>query len=410
MNILLLFGLMLSCLTEPLVCLFTDLDGNLRGMTIPTQEIKNFFKKGATVDGSSLKGCTNINKSDLLIKPDLDSIREGTNHSYVFCNLNVNENEPFYACSRNFLKKALTNLKNETNCDLLVGAELEFYLVDENNNPVDQEGYFSINTGSKIKNIAQSLLKELYKYDIQAEKFHHEVSPGQYEISLKYNQALKIADDIVLARQIISNVATKHKLKAIFTPKPFKQYNGSGMHIHYSLQKNKFNVFYDQANGFSDLAKKFIGGNLKYIQELALLTNFSAESYDRLVPGFEAPIIVCWGQKNRSAMIRQPLIQGSEEEIIAGTRVELRNPDCQNPYLAISAIAISGLAGIKENIKAPEQINENLYKLSKDKIQELNLNFLPTSLDEALHKFENCNIIGIFSELKNNIIELKKQF
>jgi glutamine synthetase len=408
MNILLLFGLMLTSMTEPLVCLFTDLDGNLRGMTIPTQEIKNFLKKGASVDGSSLKGCTNINKSDLLIKPDLDSIREGKKQSYVFCNLNVNENEPFYACSRNFLKQALIDLKNETNCDLLVGAELEFYLVDENNNPVDQEGYFSVNTDSKIKNIAQALLNELYRYDIHAEKFHHEVSPGQYEISLKYNQALKIADDIVLARQIICNIAAKYKLKAIFSPKPFKQYNGSGMHIHYSLQKNKFNVFYDQANGFSDLAKKFIGGNLKYIQELALLTNFSTESYDRLVPGFEAPIIVCWGQKNRSAMIRQPLIQGTEEEIIAGTRVELRNPDCHNPYLAIAAIAISGLAGITENLRAPEQINENLYRISKEKIQELNLTFLPTSLDEALQKFKNCRLHSISLELKNNIIELKK--
>ena len=408
MNILLLFCSILASLAEPLVCLFTDLDGNLRGMTIPNQEIKNFLKKGATVDGSSLKGCTNINKSDLIIKPDLDSLREGSQQSYVFCNLQSNDNEPFYACSRNFLRQALIDLKNETNCDLLVGAELEFYLVDENNNPVDQEGYFSINTGSKIKNVAQILLTELYKYDIQAEKFHHEVSPGQYEISLRYNQALKIADDIVLARQIISNIAQKFKLKAIFTPKPFKHYNGSGMHLHYSLQKNKFNLFYDKANGFSDLAKKFIGGNLKYIPELALLTNFSAESYDRLVPGFEAPTIVCWGQKNRSAMIRQPLVQGTEEEIIAGTRVELRNADCHNPYLAISAIAISGLAGIAEDLQAPAQINENLYKISKDKMQEMNLKFLPTSLDEALQKFENCFLKNISLLLKHNIIALKK--
>ena len=185
------------------------------------------------------------------------------------------------------------------------------------------------------------------------------------------------------------------------------------MHIHYSLRSNSQNIFANidiaENNGLSEIARQFIAGNLKYIKSLSLMTNFSQESYNRLVPGFEAPVLICWGQRNRSAMIRQPLIQGTAEEIKAGARVEIRNPDLHNPYLAIGAIAISGLAGINEKLIPANQINENLYKATLEKLNELKIESLPKDFNEALENFKKTNLEGLSIELKKQIIALKEK-
>ena len=399
-----MFSILVS---DPLVCLFTDLDGNLRGVTIPEQEKKSAFKRGLTVDGSSLPGCTNINQSDLILKLDSTSLRKQNGTSYVFCDLFSSNNEPFYACSRGFLKNSL-NLINSLNAELVCGAEIEFYLVNKDGTPIDNLGYFAIDNTRHLRDFPEVILTALWEAGIAPEKCHHEVSPGQYEVSLRYSNALKIADDIILTRYVVEKVASDFGFKAVFSPKPFTKFNGSGMHIHFSLTSNGKNVFAGENGELSEVAQKFIAGNLKYIKDLALLTNFSEESYKRLVPGFEAPVLVCWGQKNRSAMIRQPLFHGvTEEEIKAGSRAEIRNPDCHNPYLALGALAISGFAGIKENLVAPEQVNTNLYAISQEKLIEMGIDSLPKDFAEALEKFAKVSVEGLSPELQNQIIALK---
>lgn len=393
---------------QNLTCIFTDLNGDLKGLEIPKEEIKGAFKRGLTFDGSSVAGCTNINQSDLLLRLDDNSLRKSCKDQLIFCDICLDQKNNFYACSRSYLKSIISQIKNVTGADLLCGAEIEFYLLDKNDEPVDSYGYFSLNPCKEIIKFSKKALKILIEYGIKPEKFHHEVAPGQFEISLKYDNALKIADDIILTRFLLEKLAKEFGYKAVFTPKPFKKYNGSGMHIHFSLNRDGKNIFSNDNGDFSEIGFQFIAGVLKHIKNLSILTNYTRESYQRLVPGFEAPILVCWGQKNRSALIRQPIFQGeSIEEINRAVRAEIRNPDCQNAYLTLSAIGLAGYNGIVQKLNCPEQINKSLYNINEKQLIDMGIDSLPKDFDEALYLFKETVIEGLSSEFKKHIIDLK---
>jgi glutamine synthetase len=219
---------------------------------------------------------------------------------------------------------------------------------------------------------------------IIVEYFHHEVSFSQYEIDLRYTDALKMADNIVIAKNIIKKIASKYNLYASFMPKPIQGINGSGMHTHLSLFKGKRNKFFDKndENYLSKTAKYFIAGILKYAQEISVVLNSTVNSYKRLVPGFEAPVYIAWSRRNRSPLIRIPFYSPGKE---SATRMEIRNPDpAGNPYLQFASLLGAGLKGIDEKIKLPKPREDNIYRLDELALSNAGIKMLPDSLEKAI--------------------------
>jgi glutamine synthetase len=398
---------------------FTDLNGNLRSITVPAAQINAALKNGLKFDGSSVAGCTAITDSDMHLTPDKTSAMlmpknlRTERTALVICDVGLSETE-VHECDPRYILKQVTRKLAAQKLQLNVGAELEFYLVNtEDHTPFDQDNYISCSTNIETENFKQEILTTLINTGINVEKIHHEVGPGQYEVVLRYGEALKIADNIVVTKYIIQSVAQKYNLAAIFMPKPFSKVNGSGMHLHYSLQNTETqeNLFYDaeRINYLSDVARKFITGNLDYMSDVSVLFNPTANSYERLVPDFEAPIFICWGIKNRSALVRIPLVNCQQADAI---RAELRCPDAScNPYLALAALGATGLQGLMdEHAEYPPAIKVNLYKLNSSEIKALNIQSLPRTLEEALVNFERSNFnLEVFgNKLVTEFIKTKR--
>jgi len=217
---------------------------------------------------------------------------------------------------------------------------------------------------------------------------------------IKYTDPIKAADSLIITKYIIESVAESYKLHATFMPKPFAHYNGSGMHIHMSLFNvaSGRNAFYDplKDDGFSVIGKQFIAGNLNRLKEGNLLLNSSVNSFKRLVPGYEAPVYLCWGKKNRSAAIRIPDItqRSLEDSHGAPMRVEFRITDGScNPYLAFATLIEAGMSGIENQEMVPDSVEQNLYHYSEDEIEQLGITTIATSLGEAIDEYRDSTFI-----------------
>jgi len=227
---------------------------------------------------------------------------------------------------------------------------------------------------------------------IEVEYFHHEGSPSQYELDLKYSDALTMADSLITAKFIIKYVAERNGYYATFMPKPIEGINGSGLHIHQSLFKGNENAFFDENDPYhmSDTARGFLAGLLNYAKEITLITNQWINSYKRLVPGYEAPVYICWGRYNRSPLIRVPAIPVEKK---SSMRIEYRSPDpASNPYLVFAVLLAAGLAGIKGEYPLPPAREENVYAFSSNERIEKGINSLPGSLIEAIMEARNGSI------------------
>lgn len=225
-------------------------------------------------------------------------------------------------------------------------------------------GYFPVPPVDHFADLRAEISLELDKNGLQVERQHHEVgTAGQAEINYKFNTLLAAADDLMLFKYIVKNVAWRNGKTATFMPKPIFGDNGSGMHVHQSLWQGGSPLFYDEQGyaGLSDMARYYIGGILKHAPSLLAFTNPTVNSYHRLVPGFEAPVNMVYSQRNRSAAMRIP-ITGSNPK---AKRVEFRAPDpSSNPYLAFSALLMAGLDGVKNKIEPAEPIDKDLYELA----------------------------------------------
>ncbi len=393
-------------------CLFTDILGSLRCVTIPLNGAKRVLEKGTEFDGSSIPGYASIYESDMHLQPDLTTFNIVDATARVMCDVYVNAHEPYEADPRSLLKKQLARAQ-ELGYEFYVGPELEFFLLNENGDPVDTAHYFDASNNFCIDNQKKCILSTLVRNGVAVEKIHHEVASGQYEISIHYNNALEIADQIVLAKQIIRQQATMQGLRAIFMPKPFNGMNGSGMHVHFSLYDtvNKKNAFYDydDAAHLSEAAQHFIAGILKYIPEMSAICNPTVNSYKRLVAGYEAPVYICWATKNRSALIRIPQIDAQEA---AAARAEIRSPDAlSNPYILFASLLAAGLQGIEDAEQLQKPIEKNLYKLSSTQIKELDIAVLPSSLSKALSYLQQSDFArhALGSRFVQEFLSLKEK-
>lgn len=381
---------------------FTDLFGNPHSYTISTNMAEHAFRDGIKFDGSSINGYANINASDMTLVPDPDtfSILPWTHGqqtaAQIICDITHNDGTPYEGCPRTMLRRLCNEYEEKHNLQMMVSPELEFFLIPEKAydtqthtfdlKQLDNRGYCARSITDPTLQIKQGILEVLRMMNMHPEKTHHEVAPNQHEITLRYCPALKMADNLITTKNVIHFFAQQFGYRAFFMPKPFRDENGSGMHINYSLYntQTKENAFFDPSGRYllSDTAHSFIAGNLAVMRESAALFNSTVNSYKRLVRGFEAPVFVSWGNKNRTAQIRIPEVALNQGKAV---RAELRSPDVMgNPYLMFAALYVSGMEGVRQRLVAPAEADDNLYLLSRQERLDRGIEELPRSLEEAL--------------------------
>ena len=385
--------------------MFPDILGRPMDFAFPGAELARAFREGKGFDGSSVEGFVRIEESDLVIKPDPATFRvlpweyRGFDdqvrwrEAILFGDILTPEGEPYEGDSRAVLKRALRKGREEFGIeDYKCGPELEFFIFpsDKEATLTDEGGYFFSGRYGELRKEIQLHLKNM---GIESEYDHHEVAHSQHEIDLKYTTALEMADSAMLFRYMVKKVARMHGLYATFMPKPINGINGSGMHVHQSLWKNGMNVFFDPKSPYhlSDIARSYMAGLMTHAREISAVLSQWVNSYKRLIEGYEAPVYVAWGQKNRSAYIRVPEYQPGKEH---ATRIELRCPDpgC-NIYLALAVIFSAGLSGIKEGTALPLPVEENIYEMSNSRQRKFEIKTLPRDLSEAVRIMEKSDLM-----------------
>ncbi|AJF60570.1 MAG: glutamine synthetase [archaeon GW2011_AR10] len=383
---------------------FSDIDGAIKSVTIPDHKLKESLERGTWFDGSSIEGFARIYESDMFLKPDTNTFRiipwkseNGHKTARIICDVFTPDGKPFEGDPRHILKRAVKKA-GEMGFEYNVGPELEFFLFQTKEGkitsaPHDVGGYFDFAPRDLASDVRKDIISSLEKLGLEVEASHHEVAFGQHEIDFKYSDALATADNVITFKYTVKSIAQAHGLYASFMPKPIYGINGSGMHVHQSLFKNKKNAFYDANNDYklSAIAKHFIAGQLEHARAMSAVIAPTVNSYKRLVPGYEAPVYISWGQINRSAMIRIPRYSVGREN---STRAELRCPDpSANPYLAFAAMLMTGLDGIKRKLEPPKPVEESLYDFSDEKIAEIGIKTLPYSLREAIEELKNDRVL-----------------
>lgn len=426
---------------------FADLPGLWQHVSYPIAMLKKeSFDEGFGFDGSSIRGWQAISESDMLIMPDpnaifMDPFTDAPT-LVIICNVVDPLTKQHYERDPRWIAQKAEKYLGMTGIGDVAyfGAEAEFFIFDnirfdqrqnfgfyyidaeegrwnsgraDNNlgyRPRYKEGYFPVPPTDHHMNIRTEMVDIMTTCGIEVECHHHEVATGgQCEIDQKYNTLLKSADNMMLYKNIVRNVAFEHGRTATFMPKPLWDDNGSGMHTHQSIWKEGESLFAgDQYAGLSETALHYIGGLLKHAGALAAICAPTTNSYKRLVPGFEAPVNLAYSRRNRSAACRIPMYSASAE----AKRVELRFPDPScNPYLAFSAMLMAGLDGVQNKIDPGEPLDLDIYDLSQEELQ--NVPALPSSLEGALdalekdHDFLTRNDV-FTEELIESYIEYKR--
>ncbi|WP_297552617.1 type I glutamate--ammonia ligase [Thermococcus sp.] len=388
--------------------IFVDINGIPKGMEVPIERYEEVIEEGIAFDGSSIPGFQGIEDSDLIFKADSSTYAEvpwegiARVYGYIY-----KDGKPYKADPRGVLKRALERLEKE-GFKAYIGPEPEFYLFKKNGtwelHIPDSGGYFDLVTLDKARELRREIALYMPAFGLVPEVLHHEVGKAQHEIDFRYDEALKTADNIVSFKYVVKAIAEMHGLYATFMPKPLYGYPGNGMHLHISLWKDGENVFIGE-DGLSETALHFMAGILKHAKALTALTNPTVNSYKRLVPGYEAPVYISWGYRNRSTLIRVPTFSGS------GARIEYRCPDpSANPYLAFATILLAGLDGIKRKLEPEAYVETNVYEMGDEERSEAGIETLPGSLEEALEELKKDKVVReALGEAYENFIAYKER-
>ena len=402
---------------------FTDTRGKEQHLTIPAHTVDaSFFDDGKMFDGSSIAGWKGIQESDMVLMPDastavLDPFMEdatviircdvfepSTMQGYTRCPRMTAKRAEAYLKSTGIADQAFFGPENEFFVfdDVRYGADMHgsFYRIDsdegawnsgkkfENGNtghrPGIKGGYFPVPPVDSLQDIRSQMCLTLEEMGLGVEVHHHEVATaGQCEIGVKFGSLVKKGDEVQILKYVVQNVAHAYGKTSTFMPKPLVGDNGSGMHVHQSLAKGGKNLFTgDQYGGLSQTALHYIGGIMKHAKAINALTNPSTNSYKRLVPGFEAPVMLAYSARNRSASIRIPFIANPK-----GRRIEVRFPDSTaNPYFAFAAMMMAGLDGIQKKINPGEPMDKDLYDLEPE--EDAKIAKVCFSLEQALEALD----------------------
>jgi len=396
---------------------FTDILGQLKSFAVPVEELEVAFSEGMGFDGSSIHGFARIDESDMIARPDPTTFAilpwrpKESPVARMFCDIYEPDGTPYKGDPRYILKLNLEKASKK-GFTFYLGPELEFFYFknDKGTETLDEGGYFDYPLDA-AEDLRRDTILALEQMGIKVEYSHHEVAPSQHEIDLRYAEALEMADIVMTYRVVVKEIAKKHGVYATFMPKPLFGENGSGMHTHQSLFEGDKNAFFNPKDKYylSDVAKSYIAGLLTHIKEITLVLNQWVNSYKRLVPGYEAPVYICWARRNRSALIRVPLYKPGKEK---ATRIELRSPDpACNPYLAFACMLNVGLTGVEKKYKLPEPIEQDVYHLDPEERKALGIDNLPGSLIEAIEYAEKSEILRetLGDHIYTNLIESKKK-
>ncbi len=428
---------------------FTDTRGKEQHVSMPAAMVdEDIFEDGKMFDGSSIAGWKGINESDMILMPDPSTavMDPFSDESQLIIRCDVLEPatmEGYERDPRSVAKRAEAYLQSTGIADTAYfGPEPEFFVLDDvrwgtdmsgtfvkidseeagwnsekvyadgniGHRPGVKGGYFPVPPVDSLHDLRAAMCLTLEEMGVPVEVHHHEVATaGQCEIGTKFSTLVERADWNQTMKYVIQNVGHAYGKTVTFMPKPIVGDNGSGMHVHQSLAKNGENLFAgDQYGGLSETALYYIGGIIKHARALNAFTNASTNSYKRLVPGFEAPVMLAYSARNRSASIRIPWVSSPK-----GRRIEVRFPDpTANPYLAFSAMMMAGLDGIKNKIHPGDAMDKDLYDLPAEEAKAI-----PTvchSLDQALEALdadrEFLNAGGVFSnDLLDGYINLKME-
>ncbi len=428
---------------------FVDTRGKEQHITLPAELIdEDFAKEGKLFDGSSIAGWRGIDKSDMLLMPDLDTVFIDPFYETPTVVIRCDILDPasftgYDRDPRSIAKRAELYLKSTgVGDEAFFGPEPEFFLFDDvrfktsmsgsmvaiddieaawnsdrvyeggnkGHRPSVKGGYFPVPPVDSSQEIRSQMCLTMKELGLVIEAHHHEVATaGQNEIATKFNSLTKKADEVLLYKYVVQNTAHKFGKTATFMPKPMAGDNGSGMHCHQSIAKAGNNIFAGNLyGGLSQEALWYIGGIIKHAKALNAFTNPSTNSYKRLVPGFEAPVMLAYSASNRSASIRIPAALNPKT-----AHIEVRFPDCTcNPYLAFSAMLMAGLDGILNKINPGDPMDKNLYDLPPEEAKAIPqvAGSLPEALAALEQDYEFLLAGGVFS--KDNIdayIALKQE-
>jgi glutamine synthetase len=427
---------------------FTDPRGKLQHLTHHVDTIDDSaINDGLMFDGSSIAGWKAINESDMMLKLDVTSATLDPFYAEptiaIYCDIyDPLTNKPYTRCPRSVARKAEEYLiSSGLGTQAYFGPEAEFFVFDhvtfENkpthsfyklesmespsnsgieypegnlgHRPRTKGGYFPVNPVDSAQDLRTEMVSVIKQMGVEVEKHHHEVAAAQHELGIKFASLRKCADNMQIYKYVVHNVAAMYGKTATFMPKPIFGDNGSGMHVHQSIWKDGAPLFSgDEYAGLSKTALHYIGGIIKHAKALNAITNPSTNSYKRLVPGFEAPVLLAYSSRNRSASCRIPFTTNPKAK-----RVEIRFPDpLANPYLAFAAMMMAGLDGIQNKIDPGQPSDKDLYHLPREELLKI-----PTvcgSLEQAIHALESDHEFllkgDVFSkDMIDSYLDLKRE-